>query len=232
MMENSAIVNSPEFLLGGGEMGERIRNYDWQNTPLGAPESWEQSLKTCVRIMLTSPQPMFVWWGNELINIYNDAYRFVMGEKHPDGLGKSGNVVWKEIWPEVSKRAEIVFSKNEGTFDDGLLLLMNRYGYVEETYFKFSYNPIPGDNGGTKGLFCACSEETERVVNDRSLNTLARLSAYAIGCQHENDVCEKAALTLSENQHDFPFSLFYKISDDGLTGTLAASSGIEKEIAA
>lgn len=227
MMEKSTIVKSPEFLLGGGEMGERIRNYDWQNTPLGDPEGWEQSLKTCVRIMLTSPQPMFVWWGKELINIYNDAYRFVMGEKHPDGLGKSGDVVWKEIWPEVSKRAEIVFSKNEGTFDDGLLLLMNRYGYVEETYFKFSYNPIPGDNGGTKGLFCACSEETERVINDRSLETLARLSAYAIGCQHENEVFEKAALTLSENPHDFPFALFYKISDDGLSASLTGSSGIK-----
>ena len=84
MIEKNTVTRSPEFLLGGGEMGERIRNYDWTNTPLGDPENWEQSLKTCVRIMLTSPQPMFVWWGNELINIYNDAYRFVMGEKHPE----------------------------------------------------------------------------------------------------------------------------------------------------
>jgi hypothetical protein len=102
--------------------------------------------------MLTSPQPMFVWWGKEYINIYNNAYKFILGEKHP-ALGASGNIVWKEIWNEVGARADIVFKKNEGTYDDALLLIMNRYGYDEETYFKFSYNPIPGDNGGPPVCF-------------------------------------------------------------------------------
>ena len=163
---------SLDFLSGGGEMGERIRNFNWSQTSLGDPKNWQNSLKTCVRIMLTSPQPMFVWWGKELINIYNDAYRFVLGEKHPNALGTPGNIVWKEIWKEVGARAEIVFNKNEGTFDDALLLIMNRHGCDEETYFKFSYNPIPGDNGGTVGLFCVCTEETERIINERSLKTL------------------------------------------------------------
>src|SRR4028118_1664149 len=87
----------PAFLSGGGEMGQRIRDYDWTATPLGYPQTWPQSLKTCVRIMLTSPQPMFVWWGKEtLINIYNDPYRFVLGGKHPQMLGVSGKIVWKE----------------------------------------------------------------------------------------------------------------------------------------
>ena len=157
-------------------MGHRIREYDWSATPLGNPRHWPQSLKTCVRIMLTSPQPMFVWWGQEtLINIYNDAYRFVLGDKHPKMLGQSGRDTWSEIWDEIGARAEIVFTKNEGTFDDALLLVMNRYGYDEETYFKFSYNPIPGDQGETEGLFCACTEETSRVINERSLETLRSL---------------------------------------------------------
>src|SRR4030095_12361077 len=164
-------VAIPEFLSGGGEVGEMIRSFDWTSTPLGEPEYWQQSLKTCVRIMLTSPQPMFVWWGKNYINIYNDAYKFVLGTKHPRALGRPGNETWREIWHEIGARADIVFNKNEGTFDDALLLIMNRNGYDEETYFKFSYNPVPGDNGGTAGLFCVCTEETERIISERYLKT-------------------------------------------------------------
>ncbi|MGZ5191811.1 MAG: hypothetical protein ACXWCZ_12430, partial [Flavisolibacter sp.] len=166
-MIGETIVNTDlNFLAGGGEMGERIRNFDWSKTPLGNPDTWESSLKTCVRIMLTSQQPMFVWWGDDLINIYNDAYRDVLGGKHPAMLGVTGKIVWKEIWDELWKRGKTVFEKNEGTFDDALLLIMNRHGYDEETYFKFSYNPIPGTKKTTEGLFCVCTEETQRIINE------------------------------------------------------------------
>jgi len=204
-------TTSLDFLSGGGEMGERIRNFDWSQTSLGDPKHWQNSLKTCVRIMLTSPQPMFVWWGKELINIYNDAYRFVLGEKHP-ALGASGKIVWKEIWDEVGARADIVFNKNEGTYDDALLLIMNRYGYDEETYFKFSYNPIPGDNGGTAGLFCVCTEETERIVNERYLKTLQELDTLA---QKESELAiyEQVARSIESNNKDFPFGVIYRISE-------------------
>ncbi|HEX6846827.1 MAG TPA: PAS domain-containing protein [Chitinophagaceae bacterium] len=201
---------SLDFLSGGGEMGERIRNFDWAASSLGDPQYWENSLKTCVRIMLTSPQPMFVWWGSDLINIYNDPYRFVLGEKHPLALGKSGREIWKEIWDEIGTRADIVFNKNEGTYDDALLLIMNRFGYEEETYFKFSYNPVPGDKGGTAGLFCVCAEETTRVINERSLTSLQELDILA---HNKNDVelYKQAAKALESNNKDFPFGIFYKI---------------------
>lgn len=115
---------TPSFLSGGGEMGKRIREYDWSSTTLGNPETWQQSLKTCIRIMLTFPQTMFVWWGKEtLANIYNDPYRFVMGGKHPLMIGKSGKEVWAEIWNDLCARGKTVFEKNEGTFDDALLLM-------------------------------------------------------------------------------------------------------------
>ncbi len=172
-MTSTPLANTaalPEFLSGGGEMGRRIREYDWLQTPLGAPQFWPQSLKTCVRILLTSPQPMFVWWGKDtLINIYNDAYSFILGDKHPAALGQPANLVWKEIWDTVGARAAIVFTKNEGTFDDALPLVLNRYGYDEQTYFKFSYNPIPGDGGETGGLFCVCTEETAQVADRKKL---------------------------------------------------------------
>ncbi|HEV8270002.1 MAG TPA: PAS domain S-box protein, partial [Chitinophagaceae bacterium] len=218
---------SLDFLSGGGEMGELIRNFDWNKTPLGDPQYWENSLKTCVRIMLTSPQPMFVWWGKEYINIYNNAYQFILGEKHP-ALGASGNIVWKEIWNEVGARADIVFKKNEGTYDDALLLIMNRYGYDEETYFKFSYNPIPGDNGGTAGLFCVCTEETDRIINERYLKTLQELDTLA---QKESELAiyEQAARSIESNNKDFPFGIIYKINETEKIARPVAFIGINSE---
>jgi PAS domain S-box-containing protein len=220
-------TTSLDFLSGGGEMGERIRNFAWSQTSLGDPTYWQNSLKTCVRIMLTSPQPMFVWWGKELINIYNDAYRFILGEKHP-ALGASGNIVWKEIWNEVGARADIVFKKNEGTYDDALLLIMNRYGYDEETYFKFSYNPIPGDNGGTAGLFCVCTEETERIINERYLKTLQELDTLAQK-ECELAIYEQAARSIQSNNKDFPFGIIYKISETEKIARPVAFIGINRE---
>src|SRR5436190_2947043 len=216
-----------DFLSGGGEMGERIRNFNWSQTSLGNPEHWQNSLKTCVRILLTSPQPMFVWWGKDYVNIYNNAYKFILGEKHP-ALGAYGNIVWKEIWNEVGARADIVFKKNEGTYDDALMLIMNRYGYDEETYFKFSYNPIPGDNGGTAGLFCVCTEETERIINERYLKTLQELDTLAQK-ESEQAIYEQAARSIESNNKDFPFGIIYKIDETEKIARPAAFIGTNHE---
>src|SRR5262245_51446930 len=111
---------SADFLAGGGEMGAEMRSRNWADTPLGAPETWQQSLKTAVRIMLTSRQPMFVWWGKELINLYNDAYRSILGGKHPTALGQPASEVWREIWDQILPRAESAMRRNEGTYDEAL----------------------------------------------------------------------------------------------------------------
>ena len=96
------------FLAGGGELGARIRAFDWQRAGLGPPHTWPKSLRTCVRIILTSRQPMFVWWGPELVNLYNDAYKAIVGGKHPEALGQPASVVWREIWDEAGPRAASV----------------------------------------------------------------------------------------------------------------------------
>jgi PAS domain-containing protein len=139
------------FLHGGGEMGERMRAKDWTRTPLGPVAEWPQSLKTAVRIMLTSRQAMFVWWGPELINLYNDAYKAIVGGKHPEALGQPASQLWREIWDQVGPRAESAIRNNEGTYDESLLLIMERNGYPEETYYTFSYSPVPNDDGTTAG---------------------------------------------------------------------------------
>jgi len=205
---------APEFLAGGGEMGELIRSRDWSKTPLGPVDAWPQSLKTCVRIILTSRQPMFVWWGNELVNLYNDEYRSILGGKHPAVLGTPAADVWAEIWEQVGPRAATCMEKNVGTYDESLLLLMERNGYPEETYYTFSYSPVPGDDGGTGGIICANTDDTQRIIGERQLRTLKDLGKYLTDSTADTEVYNKAIHTLQANPHDFPFVCMYQFDSD------------------
>lgn len=154
-------------------MGELVRSKDWSTTPLGVPENWPQSLRTTVSTLLHSQFPMFVWWGKELTCIYNDAYVPVAGEKHPDLLGSSGREKWAEIWHDLGPLVERVFA-GTATWSEDQVLYMNRHGYVEETYFTFSYSPIVDDSGSVSGLFCACIETTEKVLAARRIQESER----------------------------------------------------------
>ncbi|PSB46963.1 histidine kinase [Cyanosarcina cf. burmensis CCALA 770] len=216
------------FLLGGGEMGARMREKDWSKTSLGVPQHWSQSLKTAVRIMLTCRQPMFVWWGEELINLYNDAYRSVLGSKHPDALGQPAADIWREIWDRVGPRAESVLLKNEGTFDESLLLIMERNGYPEETYYTFSYSPIPDDRGGTGGIICACTEDTQRVIGERQLILLQELAAKTADARTFDAACRLSASCLATNLYDLPFAAIYLVEPEQQCLSLAGTSGIER----
>src|ERR1700690_452249 len=105
-LSQQSLSSNDGALSGGGELGALMRAMDWSRTSLGPVELWPQALRTCVRILLTSRQPMFVWWGDDLINLYNDAYCSILGNKHPAALGKPGRVVWREIWDQIGPRAE------------------------------------------------------------------------------------------------------------------------------
>lgn len=169
----SSEVQQHPFLNGGGDMGAFIRSKDWRHSPLGPPDQWPQSLRTTVSILLNSRFPMFVWWGEELITIYNDAYCPIAGEKHPSLLGKSGKQGWAEIWRDLKPLVESVFS-GKSTWSEDQVLYMNRRGYVEETYFTFSYSPIWDETGKVAGLFCACIETTEKVLAARKIRESER----------------------------------------------------------
>jgi signal transduction histidine kinase len=224
MEKNISITNRLDFLSGGGEMGERIRNFDWSGTPLGHPETWEQSLKTCVRIVLTSAQPMFVWWGPSLINIYNDSHAQFMGKKHPAGLGAKAADVWKEAWDILLPRIESV-QRNEGTYDEALLFVLDRKGYHEEAYVSFCYSPVQGDDGTVKGLFCACSDNTERIVNERAVQTLRDLGAVVFDDKALHVIYRNVADALAKNNKDFPFAIIYEIDKERKKANAVASAG-------
>ena len=153
-----------DFLRGGGQMGAMMRAHDWAATPLGPAQEWPKSLKTAVRIMLTSRQPIWIGWGPQLIYFYNDPYQAIIGGKHPWALGRPTSEVWREIWSDIGPLLDTALAGDEGTYVEEQLLLMERNGYREETYYTFSYSPVPDDDGSVGGIICANTDDTQRVI--------------------------------------------------------------------
>ena len=141
-------------------MGALTRAHDWSATPLGKPESWPQSLRTAVRILLNTNHPMFIWWGPELIQFYNDAYRQTMGpERHPSALGQRGRECWEEIWPIIGPQIEQVMSGGGATWHENQLVPVTRHGRLEQVYWTYGYSPIDeGDRVG--GVLVVCRDVT------------------------------------------------------------------------
>lgn len=222
----SASRNIPEFLSGGGEMGQRIRDFDWSASPLGLVEFWPQSLRTCIRIMLTSRQPIWIGWGPQLIKLYNDPYKAIVGGKHPWALGQPASVVWKEISGTLQPLLKQVMEEDTGTYSESQLLIMERNGYPEETYYTFSYTPIPGDDGTTAGLICANTDDTERITNERQLKSLMQLGKSLKDARSNDDIIAQTIVALRDNPYDFPFALFYTIAEN--TATLAGATAAGK----
>jgi signal transduction histidine kinase len=146
-----------------------VRAFDWSQTPLGPMSGWPEALRVAVDICLSSRFPMFVWWGPQLINIYNDAYVPMLGKRHPTALGRPARGSWDDIWDVVGPQAQAVMQRGEATWNERVLLVMERKGFWENTYFTWSYSPIRDESGNIGGLFCAVTEETERIRAEEAL---------------------------------------------------------------
>ena len=218
---------SAGFLAGGGELGSLIRGFDWRATALGPPETWPQNLRMALRIMLTSRQPIWIGWGKELIYFYNDPYKSIIGGKHPWALGRPTAEVWREIWRDIGPMLDTAMHGDQGTYVEAQLLIMHRNGYPEETYYTFSYSPIPNDDGTVGGIICANSEDTQRVVGERQLALLRDLAAESAHARNWREACGSAAAALSRSARDLPFAMIYVAEPDGSRMSLVGASGIE-----
>jgi signal transduction histidine kinase len=220
-------ARTPGWVRGGGALGKLVREFDWTKTPLGAIEEWPQSLKTVVRVLLTSRFAMWMSWGPELTFLYNDDYaRMTLGKKHPWALGRPSSEVWKEIWDDIGPRIHRVLATGEATWDEALLLFLERSGYREETYHTFSYSPLSGDDGQVAGHLCVVTEETDRIVGERRLKTLRSLAGELNKTITEEDVVACIARCLGDNQKDLPFTLLYQFPEDGSEARLVCQTGI------
>ncbi len=206
--------NTQEFLQRGGEMGRRMREFDWASHPLGPAEEWPRSLKTLIQVILTSRYAMWMAWGPELFFFCNDAYLPTVGVKESWVLGAPASEVWAEIWDDLYPRIKVVMDCGESTWDESLLLFLKRSGFTEETYHTFSYSPAPNDDGSVGGMLCVVTEETERVIGARRLTT-------------EAEIFEVVRKRLECRAEDLPFALAYLFEEEGKLAHLVCAHGVE-----
>ncbi|MEA2753196.1 MAG: hypothetical protein QOI41_7339 [Myxococcales bacterium] len=193
------------FLSGGGICGAVARAVDWARTPLGPPESWSESLKTTVGIVLHSRHPMFLWWGEELIQLYNDAYlpSFGVG-KHPAAMGQRGRECWQEIWPIIGPQIDDVMRNGEPSWNEDALVPFFRNGRLEEIYWSYGYSPVY-DGEKIAATLVVCTETTGRVLSERRVAVLRSLALAFPAAESTKDVMRIAASILATAASDVPF---------------------------
>ncbi|MBW4459107.1 MAG: PAS domain S-box protein [Nodosilinea sp. WJT8-NPBG4] len=209
---------------GGGEMGALMRSYDWSKTPLGAVEQWPQSLRSTLSICLNSRFPMAIYWGSDCWLLYNDAWRPIVGDKHPWSLGRPADEVWPEIWDDISPDFAKVFATGEGVFYSDTLLVMRRFGYDEECFFDYTFNPIQGEGGKIDGILNVVSETTYRVLNDRRAQLLRELASRTGSAKTVDDAGGLMAEALKSGSADVPLALLYIVNADGKTAHLGGGT--------
>ena len=217
-------VSDLNFLARGGEMGARMRTYDWSATPLGPPQHWPQSLRTIVRMMLDSRYAMWMAWGPDLTFFCNDAYLPTVGIKRDWCLGARSQLVWQEIWPDIGPRIEQVLGAGEATWDEALQLYLERSGFREETYHTFSYSPVYDDANAVAGMLCVVTEVTDRVIGERRLHALRDLAARSMGLQSVEDACRRTASVMAQYPLDLPYAAVYLLDTEHTEARLVAAT--------
>ena len=190
-------------VAAGTDMGAATAACDWAANPIGAPASWSVALRGAVSLCLSSRFPMMVLWGPDLIGIYNDGMRPVLGTvKHPGALGAPAREVWAEIWDEIGPLFADVLATGRPTWAENQRLVLERNGFPEECYFTYSYSPVFDDEGAVGGVLVTASETTQSVVAQRRLACLAHLSRSLLGATDPTNVCVAAAQALSSTSDD------------------------------
>lgn len=200
--------------VAAGLMGEKIRDYQWSDSSLGPIESWPQSLHSALSICVNSNFPIAIYWGPDLVLIYNDAWSPIPGSKHPWALGKPAIEVWPEIWNDIEPQFKKAFAGMPGGSKDALLP-MQRHGYTEECYFDFTFTPIYGESGKVEGIFNAVIETTYRVINERRATLLRKLSDIVNSITTSEMVFSKASAVLNHAQADVPFYYIIEFISEG-----------------
>src|SRR5438067_1981674 len=218
------------WLVGGGEMGSVVRAMDWSTTPLGPIESWPQSLRTTVGLCLASNFPLSIAWGPRHVQIYNDGYWPICGAKHPHSMGQDFSECWASAWPAIGEAFARALAGTT-SFLENQRMFLDRNGYLEETFFTFSFSPIR-DDAGVAGLFHPVTETTSGMLSERRTRALRDLAARAGKAQTTEEAFTLAAQTLSEYQLDLPFALFYLLDNRATEARLIASTGLPQERAA
>jgi signal transduction histidine kinase/DNA-binding response OmpR family regulator len=200
----------------GGEMGRRMLDHDWDATPLGPPHTWPAELCNAVATMMASKSQVVVFWGPpDYCALYNDAYIPTMGSKHPDHLGRPGREMWTEAWTMIGELFDGVVAADEAFWAQNLLFVLERFGFLEHTYFNVSYDPIRLADGTVGGVLCLVSETTGRVLSERRVRTLSSLGALLADPVDQGELSIRIAGVLGAAADDVPWAALYLDDLDG-----------------
>lgn len=215
-------------------MADLTRAFDWKGTVLGAAETWPDTLLTTVNLLLASRHPMFLWWGPELVQFYNDGYRpSIRGDKHPSALGQRGADCWPEIWPIIGPQIEAVMSQGQSTWNTNQLVPINRNGKLEEVFWTYGYSPVRDKDGSVQGTLVVCSETTEQVLSERRLRTLLGVTGTFLFDDQSSEsqlpvlkVGQDLVRKLEADAADVPFASLYLLTEgENLEAASTASMG-------
>jgi PAS domain S-box-containing protein len=220
--------DGPALFAGGGEMGERIRAFDWSTTAIGPIETWSPALRMQVGFLLANRFPILLWWGPTFCSIYNDAYAPILGSKHPWALGQPVREVWSEIWDVLRPLIETPFGGGPPTWIEDFQLEIRRHGYLEEGHFTVAYSPVPDETAprGIGGVVATVHEISGTVIGERRIAALRDLGSRASEGKTAGEACAIAAATLAAYGKDLPFVLLYLIDAEAGTATLAGAAGV------
>ncbi|GAA2862173.1 hypothetical protein Acy02nite_54050 [Actinoplanes cyaneus] len=188
----------------GGEMGRRMAALDWSASPVGDPSTWPPELADAVIMMLRSKAQMVMFWGPEHVALYNDAYVPTTGGKHPAHLGRPGREMWAEAWGVLEDLFRQVYESDEAFYATDHLFMIERFGFLEETYFDISYDPVRSGDGSIGGIICVVTETTGRVLAERRARTLSALGRRLADSPDLSALAIEAIAVLAENRADVP----------------------------
>jgi PAS domain S-box-containing protein len=230
---------SASRIIGEGEMADLIRAFDWSASPLGPIANWSNTLVTTVNLLIASRHPMFLWWGPDLIQFYNDGYRpSIRADKHPSAIGQRGEECWPEIWPIIGHQIESVMEHGHSTWNSNQLVPINRNGKLEEVYWTYGYSPVRDEDGAVRGTLVVCSETTEHVLSERRLRALLAITPEFLpeeqlsGSESLLQFAKLIVGRLEGNAPDIPFAVLYLLSQGEILlaeGTLAAGPAASPE---
>ena len=216
-------------LHGGGEAGNIVRSIDWASTPIGAVETWSRSLKATVGIVLHSRHPMFLWWGPELVQFYNDAYTPSFGRgRHPTAMGQRGLECWGDIWPIIWPQIEDVMARAKASWNEDALVPIERNGRREEAYWTYGYSPVFDDDGSVGGTLVVCTETTPRVLAARRTRVLGDLTESTSLAVDSARVDQIAVQALGRATFDVPFVFICTDSDPSEAITVTEAAGLSE----
>ncbi|KAF1831606.1 hypothetical protein BDW02DRAFT_600665 [Decorospora gaudefroyi] len=190
------------------------RSVDWASTPLGPIEYWSNDLRAMCNLIMASPHPAAMYWGEDLVAIYNEAYIGLAGQKHPALMGQNYKVAWAEIWDEVKDAFANARLTGQATMKDDDCLFMKRNGFLEETYFSWSIIPMVGEDGTVMGLYNPAFEKTRRKIAERRMLTLREVGERTATAREVKGFWDQVLSALNENEFDTPCCLLYSVNDE------------------